>query len=101
MSSLPLALLLHPPVSQTGEPCKDNGTCVEGDTPHSSQDGSGRSSLTARDLFSRVVPLIRWEGEIREVAVTALGLVHPPAFGFVLIDFIGVRQLCDAFHAVT
>jgi hypothetical protein len=50
----------------------------------SSQDGSGRSSLTARDLFSRVVPLIRWDGEIREVAVTALGLVHPPAFGDLL-----------------
>lgn len=43
---------------------------------------SDRSSLTARDLFARVVPLIRWDGEIREVAVTALGLVHPHAFGY-------------------
>ena len=49
----------------------------------SSQDGSGRPFPTARDLFQRVVPLIRWDGEIREVAVTALGLVNPPAFGYV------------------
>ena len=49
----------------------------------SSQDGAGRPFPTARDLFQRVVPLIRWDGEIREVAVTALGLVNPPAFGYV------------------
>lgn len=85
MSSLPHVLPLHPPASQTGESCGTTAcvwklVCV---APHSSQDGSGRFSLTARDLFSRVVPLIRWEGEIREVAVTALGLVNPPAFGCV------------------
>lgn len=85
MSSLPHALPLRPPASRTGEAygaagCVWKLACV---TPHSSQDGSGRSSPTARDLFSRVVPLIRWEGEIREVAVTALGLVNPPAFGCV------------------
>ena len=49
----------------------------------SSLDTSGRPSPTARDLFQRVVPLIRWDGEIREVAVTALGLVNPPAFGYI------------------
>lgn len=47
----------------------------------SSHETTGRPSPTARELFQRVVPLIRWDGEIREVAVTALGLVHPPAFG--------------------
>ncbi|CAI8040481.1 Protein furry homolog [Geodia barretti] len=58
----------------------------------SSQDGAGRPFPTARDLFQRVVPLIRWDGEIREVAVTALGLVNPPAFGDL------VEQLQPVIH---
>jgi len=45
------------------------------------ESSGGRSfNLTARELYHRTVPLIRWDGEIREVAVTALGLVHPLAF---------------------
>ena len=46
-------------------------------------EGSGRFShlSNARDLFRKMVPLIRSEGEIREVVITALGLVHPLAFG--------------------
>ncbi len=44
---------------------------------------SGRIShtLNARNLFHKIVPLVRSEGEIREVAITALGLIHPNAFG--------------------
>ena len=46
-------------------------------------DSSGRHELNARNLFSKVVPLIRTEAvqEIREVAITALGMVNPNAFG--------------------
>ena len=48
-------------------------------------ESSGRfsSELSARNLFGKVVPLIRTEAvqEIREVAITALGMVHPNAFG--------------------
>ena len=36
---------------------------------------------TARDLFRFVVPMLYYEGEIKEVATTALGLAHPQAFG--------------------
>lgn len=43
--------------------------------------GRVQSTLNARNLFHKVVPLIRSEGEIREVAITALGLIHPNAFG--------------------
>lgn len=46
-------------------------------------EGSGRNQLelNARNLFHKVVPFIRMDGEIREVAITALGMVHPNAFG--------------------
>ena len=36
---------------------------------------------TARDLVHMIVPLIRTEGEIGEVVITALGLANPAAFG--------------------
>ena len=35
---------------------------------------------TAKDLFQMVTPLVRSEGEVGEVVVTALGLVNPDAF---------------------
>jgi len=38
-------------------------------------------TLRVYSLQSQVVPLIRTDGEIREVAITALGLVNPHAFG--------------------
>ncbi len=46
-------------------------------------EGSGRYQLelNARHLFHKVVPFIRMDGEILEVAITALGMVHPNAFG--------------------
>lgn len=46
-------------------------------------ESSGRFSQveTTRDLLNHVVPLLRVDGEIREVAITALGLLHPNAFG--------------------
>jgi len=42
---------------------------------------SGGGLWSARDLFRFVVPLLCYDGEIREVAVTALGMVNPQAFG--------------------
>ncbi len=46
-------------------------------------EGGGRNQLelNARNLFHKVVPFIRMDGEIREVCITALGMVHPNAFG--------------------
>lgn len=35
---------------------------------------------TAKDLFDMVAPLVRSEGEVGEVVVSALGLANPDAF---------------------
>ena len=46
-----------------------------------SLDLAGHKYYTCTDCFSAVVPLLRSEGEILEVAITSLGLVNPVAFG--------------------
>ena len=58
---------------------------------------SGSGVWTARDLFRIVVPLLCYDGEIREVAVTALGMVNPQAFGWVWHDYL----CCDWLVLIT
>ena len=40
---------------------------------------------TARDLLHNVVPLLYYDGEIMEAALTALGMVNPIVFRCVLV----------------
>ena len=49
---------------------------------------SGGGLWSARDLFRFVVPMLCYDGEIREVAVTALGMANPQAFGWVWHDYL-------------
>jgi len=51
---------------------------------------SGGGVWSARDLFRFVAPMMSYDGEIREVAVTALGMANPQAFGWVWHDYSAV-----------
>ncbi|XP_065885600.1 protein furry homolog isoform X2 [Dysidea avara] len=65
----------------------------------SALESSGSGVWTARDLFRIVVPLLCYDGEIREVAVTALGMVNPQAFGDLLEELHQLmREVMDRRH---